>query len=125
MESEMESEIEPETELGIGLRSRVQLGDPVIEKAQKSTQKARAKMVQKYSKRHDIQHFEIGDIVSIKVPREDRTATDNRRRLFGRVLEEPYSHRYKILTYSCHGDNDAHNVMKNYQAMRCIDEIYD
>lgn len=99
MESEMESEIEPETELGIGLRSRVQLGDPVIEKAQKSTQKARAKMVQKYSKRHDIQHFEIGDIVSIKVPREDRTATDNRR-LFGRVLEEPYSHRYKILTYS-------------------------
>jgi hypothetical protein len=50
----MESEIEPETELGIGLRSRVQLGDPVIEKAQKSTQKARAKMVQKYSKRHDI-----------------------------------------------------------------------
>ena len=48
----MELEIEP----GMELRSRVQLGDPVIEKAQKSTQKARAKMVQKYSKRYDIQH---------------------------------------------------------------------
>ena len=56
-------------------------------------------MVQKYSKRHDIQHFEIGDIVSLKVPREDRTSTDNRR-LFARILEEPYSHRYKVLTFS-------------------------
>ena len=46
-----------------------------------------------------IQYFEIGDIIFIKVPREDRTSTDNRR-LFGRILEEPYSHRYKILTSS-------------------------
>jgi hypothetical protein len=56
-------------------------------------------MSKKYSKKHDIQHFEIGDIVSIKVPREDRTSTDNRR-LFARILEEPYSHRYKVITYS-------------------------
>jgi len=35
----------------------------------------------------------------LKVPREDRTSTNNRR-LFGRILEEPYSHRYKILTMS-------------------------
>ena len=84
-----------------GAKARAELGeesrDLVIEKAQKSTQKARAKMVLKYSKRYDIQHFEIGDIVSIKVPREDRTSTDNRR-LFGRVLNEPYPHRYKVLT---------------------------
>lgn len=73
--------------------------DPVIEKARKSTRKARARMVQKYSKKHDIQHFETGDIVSLKVPREDRSATDNRR-LFGRILAEPHPHRYKILTYS-------------------------
>jgi hypothetical protein len=56
-------------------------------------------MVLKYSKRHDIQHFEVGDIVSLKVPREDRTCTDNRR-LFAQILEEPYSHRYKVLTLS-------------------------
>ena len=88
-----------ELELSNELECSVQERDPLIEKAQKSTQKARTKMVLKYSKRHDIQHFEVGDIVSIKVPREDRTSTDNRR-LFGRVLEEPYPHNYRILTYS-------------------------
>ena len=88
-ESEPESEPEPD----------IQLGDPVIEKAQKATKKARAKMVQKYSKKHDIQPFDIGDRVSVKVPREDRTSTDNRR-LFGRILEELYSHRCKVLTSS-------------------------
>jgi hypothetical protein len=71
----------------------------VIEKAQKSTQKSKVRMVQKYSKKHDIQHFEIGDIASLKVLREDRTSTDNRR-LFGRILNEPCSHRYKVLTIS-------------------------
>jgi hypothetical protein len=56
-------------------------------------------MVQKYSKKHNIQYFDIGDIVSLKVPREDRTSTDNRR-LFGRILEELYSYKYKVLTCS-------------------------
>lgn len=56
-------------------------------------------MIQKYSKQYTIHHFDIRHIVSIKVPREDRTSTDNQR-LFGRVLEEPYSHRYKILASS-------------------------
>ncbi|KAK9444015.1 integrase core domain-containing protein [Metarhizium brunneum] len=73
--------------------------DQVIAKAQKATQKAKLRMMQKYSKQHTIQHFNIGDIFSIKVPREDRTSTDNRR-LFGRILEEPYAHRYRILTTS-------------------------
>ncbi|RFU26921.1 hypothetical protein B7463_g9412, partial [Scytalidium lignicola] len=57
----------------------IQSTDPVIQKAQQSTQKARVRMVEKYLKKHNIQHFDIGDIVSIKVPREDRTAIDNRR----------------------------------------------
>ena len=35
----------------------------------------------------------------MKVPREDRTSTDNRR-LFARILDEPYSHRYKVITFS-------------------------
>jgi hypothetical protein len=107
IEQGIEPGIERRTEPGIerGIERiiepgiEVQLQDPVIERAQKSTQRARAQMVQKYSKKHDIQHFEIGDIVSLKVPREDRTSTDNRR-LFGRVLQEPHSHRYKVLTSS-------------------------
>jgi hypothetical protein len=89
----------PTSEPGSEPGGNVQLGDPIIEKAQKATQKARTRMMQKYSKRQDIQHFEVGDIVSLKVPREDRTSTDNRR-LFGRVLDEPYPHRYKVLTQS-------------------------
>jgi hypothetical protein len=87
--SESESEVEVD----------IQLGDPIIDKAQEATQKARVRMIQKYSKKQDIQHFEVGDVVSLKVPREDRTSTDNRR-LFGRILDEPYPHRYKILTHS-------------------------
>ncbi|KFY32501.1 hypothetical protein V493_00138 [Pseudogymnoascus sp. VKM F-4281 (FW-2241)] len=73
--------------------------DPVIERAIVATQRARISMVRKYTKKHDIQHFDIGAIVSIKVPREDRTSTDNKR-LFARILEEPYPHRYRILTAS-------------------------
>ncbi|KFY98789.1 hypothetical protein V498_01230 [Pseudogymnoascus sp. VKM F-4517 (FW-2822)] len=71
--------------------------DPVIERAVAATQRARVSMIRKYTKKHDIQHFEVGAIVSIKVPREDRTSTDNKR-LFARILEEPYPYRYRILT---------------------------
>jgi hypothetical protein len=56
-------------------------------------------MIRKYTKKHDIQHFEVGAIVSIKIPWPNRTSTDNKR-LFARILEEPYPHRYRILTAS-------------------------
>jgi hypothetical protein len=59
-------------------RIGVQARDLVIQRATESTQKARVQMVRKYSKKHDIQHFDIGAIVSLKVPREDRTSTDNK-----------------------------------------------
>ena len=106
-EQETEQETKPTSESASEVASEqniestilVRLKDPIIEKAQKATQKARAQMAQKYSKRSDIQHFETGDVVPLKVPREDRTSTDNRR-LFGRILEEPHPHRYKVLTYS-------------------------
>ena len=53
--------------------------DPVVEKAIAATQRARFAMIQKYTKKHDIQHFDIGAIVSLKIPREDRTSTGNKR----------------------------------------------
>ncbi|KFY75310.1 hypothetical protein V499_04706 [Pseudogymnoascus sp. VKM F-103] len=108
------SELEPEPERELnseprrGTRARVPAQprtelratpDPIIERAIAATQRARISMVRKYTKKHDIQHFDIGAIVSIKVPREDRTSTDNKR-LFARILEEPYPHRYRILTAS-------------------------
>jgi hypothetical protein len=56
-------------------------------------------MMQKYTKKHDIQHFDIRAIVSLKIPQEDRTSTDNKR-VFARILEEPYPHRYRVITLS-------------------------
>jgi hypothetical protein len=73
--------------------------DPIIEKAVAATHRARVSMIRKYTKKHDIQHFDIRAIVSIKVPREDRTSTNNKR-LFAQILEEPYPHRYHVLTPS-------------------------
>ncbi|KFZ16269.1 hypothetical protein V501_02291 [Pseudogymnoascus sp. VKM F-4519 (FW-2642)] len=89
-ESEHDSDLETIT---------VQPADPIIQNAQKCTQKARALMARKYTKRNDTQHFDTGYIVTLKVPQEDRTLTDNRR-LFARILGEPYSHRYKVITVS-------------------------
>jgi hypothetical protein len=90
----------PESGSELGPESEPELEqDIIVQKARKATQSARIRMAKKYSKRHDIQHFEVGAIVSIKVPREDRTSTDNKR-LFARILEEPHSHRYKVITMS-------------------------
>ncbi|KFY25048.1 hypothetical protein V491_01918, partial [Pseudogymnoascus sp. VKM F-3775] len=107
-----ELELEPEQELNSELRRRTRARvpaqprtelqatpDPVIERAIAATQRARVPMIRKYTKKHNIQHFEVGAIVSIKVPREDRTSTDNKR-LFARIIEDPYPHRYQVLTYS-------------------------
>ncbi|KFY61093.1 hypothetical protein V497_03155, partial [Pseudogymnoascus sp. VKM F-4516 (FW-969)] len=102
LEQELDSEPRRGTRARVPAQPRTELRaapDPVIERAIAATQRARISMVRKYTKKHDIQHFEIGAIVSIKVPREDRTSTDNKR-LFARILEEPYPHRYRILTAS-------------------------
>jgi hypothetical protein len=54
-------------------------------------------MTKKYIKRHDIQHFNIRDIVFIKVLKEDRTSINNKH-LFKHILKEPYSYKYKVIT---------------------------
>jgi len=49
----------------------------VLEKAmQDEAAKARARSSHKYNKQHTIERFLAGDIVSLKIPREDRAATD-------------------------------------------------
>ncbi|KFY99011.1 hypothetical protein V498_01051 [Pseudogymnoascus sp. VKM F-4517 (FW-2822)] len=82
-ELELNSELRRRNRARVPARPRAELQvDPIIEKATAATQKSRVSMMRKYTKRHDIQHFDIGAIVSLKVPREDRTSTDNKR-LFG------------------------------------------
>lgn len=53
----------------------------------------------KYLKNYRIQYFEIGDIILIKIPREDCTGIDNKR-LFGKIVSELYPYRYRVVTAS-------------------------
>jgi hypothetical protein len=60
----LNSELSPSVETGAGLNQiEVQAEDLIIQRATESTQKARVQMVRKYSKKHDIQHCDIGAIV--------------------------------------------------------------
>jgi len=67
--------------------------------------KVRQRSASKYNKRHAIEAFSPGDVVSIRVPREDRTAT-NQHRMFCRVLAAPHHNRYKLQT--AHGVLNVH-----------------
>jgi len=51
----------------------------------------------KYNKRHTIEAFPPGDVVSIRVPKKDRTATDPHR-IFRRALAVPHHNWYKLQT---------------------------
>jgi hypothetical protein len=66
--------------------------DPIIQQAQNATRKAQAIILKNYTKDHNIQRFDIEDIVTIKIPKENRTSTNNKR-LFKRILQEPHLHR--------------------------------
>ena len=39
----------------------------------------RERMATRYNKHHNVEIFEVGDIISVGIPREDRAKTDNRR----------------------------------------------
>ena len=62
-------------------------------------------MVQKYGRTHTVEIFEAGDLVSLKIPRFDRSATDNLR-VICRVLGQPRVNRYQLM--SEHGLLDRH-----------------
>jgi hypothetical protein len=59
--------------------------------------KAAAVMVAKYSKRHDIQVFSLGDLVSVAIPRLDRGPLDERR-ILGRIKTIPREDKYEVET---------------------------
>ena len=65
--------------------------------AQVNQRRAAATMVTRYSRRHDIQVFKIGDLVSIAIPRLDRGPLDNRR-VLGRIKSVPREDRYEVET---------------------------
>ncbi|KAA8892790.1 hypothetical protein FN846DRAFT_896549 [Sphaerosporella brunnea] len=70
---------------------------PIEREVQRHAKRARERACQKYSKQHTIKAFVPGDLVSLKVPREDRAATDSLR-IFCRVLAMPHPNCYKLQT---------------------------
>ena len=58
---------------------------------------AAATMVAGYSKRHNIQVFKIGDLVSMAIPRLDRGPLDDRR-VLGRIRSVPREDKYEVET---------------------------
>jgi len=84
----------------------------VLEDAMKNqAAKARARSSHKYNKQHTIERFLAGDIVSLKIPREDRAATDPPR-IFCRVMTESYPNRYKLQT--------AYGLLKNHYPVNAL-----
>ena len=58
-------------------------------------QLVRERMINKYSNQHEIQSFEQGQIVTLKLPNEDRSALDNKC-LFCKVIKMPVENKYKL-----------------------------
>jgi hypothetical protein len=76
---------------------RMELEDNHYVKARRRTDSSREKIVAKYSKNYEINHFEVSNIVTFKLPRGTRTPADYKR-LFSRVLGVPQQDRYEIQT---------------------------
>jgi len=66
--------------------------------------KVRMQMQKKHRKQHIIEQFVPDDLVTLKIPREDRAATDNLR-IFCRVIAELRPNRYQLLT--------KHGILQN------------
>ena len=84
----------PDTQV---LAHRQQQRETCQAEAQVNQKRAAAIMVTRYSRRHDIQVFKVGDLVSIAIPRFDRGPLDNRR-VLGRIKSVPREDRYEVET---------------------------
>jgi len=80
----------------------IPLLDPVIYTQQERVIQIRNvgqqdKIQKKHAKQHTIEVFLPGDLVSLKIPREDRVATDNLR-VLSHVVKQSRPNRYQLLT---------------------------
>ena len=55
------------------------------------------RMAIRYNKRHNVEIFEVGDIISICIPREDKAKIDNKR-LYCRIIARPHPDRHQLLS---------------------------
>ena len=71
--------------------------DPVLSNVRGNTLRARAKMVQKYSRKHKIEVFVPGDVIALNLPAGTKTSTDNKR-IWAKVIAEEHPGRYRLQT---------------------------
>jgi hypothetical protein len=71
--------------------------DEVIKNAYINNNKARQKIVDRYTKNYIIEQLAIGDIIALKLSRNTRTLT-NIKRVFGKVIAILYEYKYEIQT---------------------------
>lgn len=57
----------------------------------------RQKMAMRYNTRHHVEIFNIGDLISVGIPREDRAKTDNKR-LYCRIFDKPQPERHRLVS---------------------------
>ena len=57
----------------------------------------RERMATRYNKRHNVEIFELGDIISVGIPRENRAKTDDRR-LYCRIIAKQHPDRHQLLS---------------------------
>jgi hypothetical protein len=77
----------------------------MLDDVRKASAKQREKMIQRYATKHNIQRFEVGENVSVRVPRKARPVKALPR-LFCQIIAKPHPDRYKLL--SEHGLLDRH-----------------
>ncbi|KAF8541709.1 hypothetical protein BDD12DRAFT_803477 [Trichophaea hybrida] len=68
-------------------------------------------MQRKHAKQHTIEVFLPSDLVSLKIPREDRAATDNLR-VFCHVVKQSRPNRYQLLT--------SHGLLTNHYTVNTL-----
>ena len=57
----------------------------------------RERMATRYNRRHNVEIFEVGDIISVGIPQEDRAKTDNKRHCC-RIIMKPHPDRHQLLS---------------------------
>lgn len=85
--------------------------------AKKNSDYARKKMELKYNKSGKVNSYYVGQHISLKVPREDRAPTDEKR-VFCVILEIPHEDSYKLCTSygplkRLYGGKDIEDISQN------------
>ena len=93
--------------------------EKIITQVRSKSSKDRERMITKYNTKRQSQlprTFEIGDYVTVFIPRQDRSASDDRR-LAARVIALPHANRYQLQT--------DFGILKHHYGTRHLEPVPD